>query len=44
VVSLFLGSFIQAAGNKVLIFVISAVSLTISGFLWLLVKERKSSR
>ncbi|MBP8042240.1 MAG: MFS transporter [Bacteroidales bacterium] len=41
VVSLFLGSFIQAADNKVLIFVISAVSLTISGLLWLLVKERK---
>ncbi|HPI29918.1 MAG TPA: MFS transporter, partial [Bacteroidales bacterium] len=41
VVSLFLGSFIQAADNKVLIFVISAVSLTISGLLWMLVKERK---
>ncbi len=41
VVSLFIGGFIQAAENKVLIFIISAVSLTISGFLWLLVKEQK---
>ncbi|HNW89145.1 MAG TPA: MFS transporter [Bacteroidales bacterium] len=41
IVSLFIGGFIQAAENKVLIFIISAVSLTISGFLWLLVKEQK---
>lgn len=41
IVSLFVGGFIQAAENKVLIFIISAVSLTISGFLWLLVKEQK---
>ncbi|HOY32882.1 MAG TPA: MFS transporter [Bacteroidales bacterium] len=41
IVSLFFGGLIQAAENKILIFIISAVSLTISGFLWLLVKEQK---
>ncbi|NTW31310.1 MAG: SLC45 family MFS transporter [Bacteroidetes bacterium] len=40
IVSLFIGSFIQAANDKVLIFIISAVSLTISGFLWFLVKKK----
>ena len=40
IVSLYIGSFIQAANDKVLIFIISAVSLTISGFLWFLVKKK----
>ena len=41
-VSLVLGTFIQNAGDKNLIFVISAVSLAISSALWFMVKENKS--
>lgn len=41
-VSLVLGTFIQNAGDKNLIFVISAVSLAISSALWLMVKENKT--
>lgn len=44
IVSLFLGSPIQAAENKVIIFIISAASLTLSGLLWLLVKEEKGEK
>ncbi|MBI5219212.1 MAG: MFS transporter [Bacteroidia bacterium] len=40
IVSLFLGKLIQATNDKVIIFVISAVSLSISALLWLLVKDR----
>lgn len=41
-VSLVLGTFIQNAGDKNLIFVISAVSLAMSSVLWLMVKENKT--
>lgn len=41
-VSLGLGIFIQNAEDKNLIFIISAVTLAISAFLWFLVKESKS--
>lgn len=42
VVSLVLGTFIQDAIDKNIIFIISAVSLAVSAVLWLLVKESKS--
>jgi len=35
-----LGSFLKSTPDKSMIFIISAVTLTISGFLWLLVKEQ----
>ncbi|MCL4549891.1 MAG: MFS transporter [Bacteroidetes bacterium] len=41
-VSLVLGTFIQNADDKNLIFVISAVSLAMSSVLWLMVKENKT--
>lgn len=41
-VSLVLGTFVQNAADKNLIFVISAVSLAISAVLWFLVKESKT--
>jgi maltose/moltooligosaccharide transporter len=43
VVSLFLGSFVQSANDKIIIFIISAVSLSVSAFLWLFIKEQKPS-
>jgi len=43
VVSLFFGSFVQSADDKIIIFVISAVSLSVSAFLWLFIKEQKQS-
>ncbi|MBI5474472.1 MAG: MFS transporter [Ignavibacteriae bacterium] len=42
IVSLVLGSFIQAAEDKNIIFIISGVTLAISAVLWLLVKEKTS--
>ena len=41
-VSLVLGTFVQNAGNKNIIFIISAVSLAISALLWLMVHDSKS--
>lgn len=40
-VSLVLGIFIQNAADKNLIFIISAITLAISAFLWMFVKEEK---
>ena len=40
IVSLFLGNIIQNADSKTIIFIISAVSLSVSAVLWLLVRER----
>lgn len=41
--SLVLGTFIQDASNKNIIFIISAVSLAISSVMWLMVKDTKSA-
>jgi len=41
IVSLFIGSVIQSAQDKIIIFIISAIALSISAFLWLLIKEQK---
>lgn len=41
--SLVLGTFIQNADNKNLIFIISAVSLAISSMMWLMVRDSKTS-
>ncbi len=43
-VSLVLGGVIQAADNKSIIFIISAISLTISAILWTFVKEETVSK
>ncbi|HBX49963.1 MAG: MFS transporter [Bacteroidetes bacterium RIFOXYA12_FULL_35_11] len=43
IVSLFLGNIIQNADSKTIIFIISAVSLSISAVLWLLVRERREN-
>jgi len=39
IVSLFIGSLIQSAKDKIIIFIISAVALSISAILWLFIKE-----
>jgi MFS family permease len=44
VASLFLGTVIQSAGNKSIVFLISAVSLAISAFLWVFVSDKSSSQ
>jgi maltose/moltooligosaccharide transporter len=41
-VSLVLGTFVQNAADKNIIFIISAVSLAISAVLWIMVKENKN--
>jgi len=41
IVSLILGKFISIAENKDIIFIISAVSLTVSALLWIFIKENK---
>jgi maltose/moltooligosaccharide transporter len=41
IVSLVLGYFILEAGNKNIIFIISGVTLAISAFLWIFVKDSK---
>jgi hypothetical protein len=43
-VSLVLGGIIQAAANKSIIFIISAITLGISAILWTFVKERAVAR
>jgi len=40
-VSLVLGTFVQNAGNKNIIFIISAISLAVSALLWLMVHDSK---
>lgn len=42
IVSLVLGYFIQEAQDKNLIFIISGITLAISAFLWIFVKEKKA--
>lgn len=42
VASLFIGRMIENAGNKTLVFWISAISLAISAALWILVKEKSA--
>ena len=42
IVASFLGGYIQSQPDKNIIFIISAVTLTISAVLWLLVKEQKN--
>ncbi len=44
IVSLVLGYYIQQAGDKNLIFIISGVTLTISALLWMLVRESKNPK
>ena len=41
-VSLILGTFVQNSGDKNIIFIISAVSLAVSAFLWLMVHDTKA--
>ncbi len=41
-VSLFIGGIVQDMADKSNIFLISGISLTVSGFLWLLVKEKNN--
>ena len=43
-VSLVLGIFVQNAADKNIIFIISAVSLTISAVLWFMVKDTKTEK
>ena len=43
IVSLFVGSIIKDAGNKNVIFLISAISLGISAVLWMMVRDRRSA-
>jgi hypothetical protein len=40
--SFVLGSYIQSADNKSVIYIISGISLAVSAVLWLLVKEKKT--
>ncbi len=42
VVSLAVGMIVMSSGNKNIVFIISGVSLAISAFLWMIVKEKKA--